>query len=69
MSNKATANELITKLQEKTAQLDAMLTIITGEGFKPFASWSDETQADYIWACSAMSQTIAGLTNELANLE
>ena len=69
MSNKATANELITKLAEKSTQLDAMLTIITGEGYKPFTSWNEDTQGEYIWACSSMSQCVAELARELANLD
>lgn len=67
--NKATANALITKLQEKSIQLDAMLTIITGEGHKAFTGWNEETQGEYIWACSAMSQELSGLAKELANLQ
>lgn len=66
---KVSANELIANLVNKTAQLDAMLTIITGEGYKPFTGWSEETQGDYMWACSAMSQSVAKLALDLASLD
>lgn len=69
MTNQVAANELIACLVNKTAQLEAMLTIITGEGYKSFTGWSEETQGDYMCACSDMTQTVAKLALDLAKLE
>ena len=66
--NKVAANALVDKIVQKSTQLDAMLTIITGEGYETFSAWSDETKHNYLWACSSMSQSLGDLSHELSKL-
>lgn len=50
-------------LQQKLAQLDAMLAMSYGSAGETFRNMNDSLQDNYLWACSA----IAGECRELAD--
>ncbi len=52
-------------LGARLAQLAAMLTVINGEGQQTFASWSDEVQGNYIWACGSLASECEELSRAL----
>lgn len=55
----------IENLADKASQLEAMLTILTGDGFKTFGNWSESTQHDYLCACQSFANDIRTMTGEM----
>lgn len=57
--------DVINTLGNKTTQLNAMLCMIYGDGFKNFSNMSDDIQQNYLWACASLSQEIENLSDQL----
>ena len=47
--------DLIDHLAARISQLDAMLTMVCGQGADSFHQWSDDVQDNYLWACNSIS--------------
>lgn len=57
----ATHGDVQNQLSARLSQLSAMLQMTHGAGFKTFSNWSDEVQANYLWACSMLAEECKGL--------
>ena len=66
MNTTAGTLDLINELVLKTQSLDAMLAIVTGEGFEAFTRFNEGTQHEYIFACSEMASQVREITDALS---
>ena len=56
----------IDNLTQHTSQLDAMLFIIYGEGFKSFNNFNDDVKQNYLWACAEKAEKINKIAKKIA---
>lgn len=53
-------------LADKAVQLEAMLTVVTGNGFKAFSGdWPESTQHDYLCACQSFAGDLREMTRDM----
>ena len=57
--------DVVTRAQNLSLQLDAQLTVTTGEVGDSFRMLSDVLQNNFLWACSDMAGELANILNEL----
>lgn len=62
VSERANALDVRNQLDARLAQLDAMLTMIHGNGIDTFDDWSAPVKDHYLWACSMMVKECKDLT-------
>ena len=53
-------------LNQKLAQLDAMLVMAYGEGGEVFRNMNDHLQDNYLWACSSLAADCKDLAKYLS---
>lgn len=54
ISEKANALDVRNQFDARLAQLDAMLTMIHGNGIDTFDNWSTSVKDNYLWGCSML---------------
>lgn len=61
----ATAGDVRTLLETKTAHLEALLMMTYGEGGESFRTLREDLQDNYMWACCDMATEIRALFQQV----